>query len=108
FAFTTSDYSGTDFTTRITSPAINVSTYTSLTLTFDHFFSRYVDDLGSIRVSTNGTDWTTVQSFTAKDGSASKFKSVLIDLSFYAGNTQLQIQFQYYGSYDDGWAIDNI
>lgn len=109
FAFTTSDYSGTDFTTTITSPAINVSTYTSLTLTFDHFFSRYVDDLGTIQASIdNGATWSTVNTFTAKDGSASKFKSVLIDLSFYAGNTQLQIQFQYYGSYDDGWAIDNI
>lgn len=109
FAFTTSDYSGTDFTTTITSPAINVSTYTSLTLTFDHFFSRYVDDLGTIQASIdNGATWSTVNTFTAKDGSASKFKPILLNLTPYTGTTQLRIRFVYYGSYDDGWAIDNI
>lgn len=111
FAFTTSDYTNSIIETRLTTPVINASIYTSLTLTFDHYYSYYGGDSGSIEVSIDGgTTWITPASavYNSDLGSASKFKSETVDFSAYAGQSNLQFRFTYKGSWDDGWAIDNI
>lgn len=111
FAFTTSDYSNSNIETRLTTPVINASIYTSLTLTFDHYYSYYGGDSGSIEVSIDGgTTWITpaLAVYNSDLGSASKFINATVDFSAYAGQSNLQFRFTYKGSWDDGWAIDNI
>jgi hypothetical protein len=111
FAFTTSDYSGSNIETRLTTPAINASVYTDLTLNFDHYYSYYGGDSGSIEVSIDGgATWITpaIAIYNSDLGSASKFKNETVNFSAYAGQSNLKFRFTYKGSWDDGWAIDNI
>ena len=110
FAFTTSDYSNSNIVTIMTSPVINTSIYSSLTLTFDHYYSYYGGDSGTIQVSTDGgTSWSTaVATYNSDLGSASSFTEATVNLSTYAGQSNLRFRFVYTGSWDDGWAVDNI
>ena len=111
FAFTTSDYNNSNIQTIMTSPAIDASLYNSLTLTFDHYYSAFGGDFGEIQVATNaaGTDWTAaIQTYNTDLGSASIFTGATVDLTPYAGTSTLRFRFIYNGTWDDGWAIDNI
>lgn len=110
FAFTTSDYSNSNLVTIMTSPSINTSVYSSLTLTFDHYYSYYGGDSGTIQVSTDGgTTWSSaIATYNSDLGSASSFTEATIDMSPYAGQSNLSFRIVYSGTWDDGWAIDNI
>lgn len=110
FAFTTSDYSNSNIVTIITSPVINAGVYSSLTLTFDHYYSYYGGDKGEVQVSTDGGGtWpNTVKTYNSDLGSASKFTPDSINLTSFAGQTNLRIRFVYTANWDDGWALDNF
>lgn len=117
FAFTTSDYSGSNFVTTMTSPIINTAllpSYTSLTLTFDHYYSYFSGDSGTVEVSINGGAFTAVTPtpalYNSDLGAASTFVGQTVDLNAYAlpSTTSLQFRFVYSASFDDGWALDNI
>lgn len=115
FAFTTSDYSGSNIVTYLTSPVVDPSQFNTLTLAFDHYYSNYGNDTGRIQVNVNGSGWAAVNPlagtvFNSDLGSASIFKNEIIDLSSYANPsiTSLQLRFVYTATFDDGWAIDNI
>lgn len=113
FAFTTSDYNNSNIQTIMTSPVIDASLYNSLTLTFDHYYSYFGGDSGVIEVATNpaGNNWATagaIVTYNSDLGSASKFTTATVDLSAFAGISTLRFRFVYNGSWDDGWAVDNI
>ncbi|WP_143161877.1 GEVED domain-containing protein [Flavobacterium terrae] len=110
FAFTTSDYTNSNIVTIMTSPVIDATVYSNLTLTFDHYYSYYGGDKGEVQVSIDGGGtWpNTVKTYNSDIGSASKFVSDSIDLSAFAGQTNLRIRFVYTGNWDDGWALDNF
>lgn len=112
FAFTTSDYSGSDIITELISPPVDVSSYDELTLTFDHYFSSYKDDKGELFIATNaaGTNWVSVMpAITSDNNSPSKFGAAPnINLTAYKNTTTLRFKFVYTATWDDGWAIDNI
>lgn len=114
FALSSSDYSGSNIVSILTSPVINPSAYTSMTLTFDHYYSYFSGDSGVVQVSVNGGAFTAVTptpaTYNSDLGTASSFKSETVDLSAYAlpANTSLQFRFVYTAQFDDGWAIDNI
>lgn len=114
FALTTSDYNGSNIVTILTSPIVNPSAYTSLTLTFDHFYSNFSADSAEIQVSINGGAFAaitpTAALYTTDIGTAADFVTQTVNLNSYAlpTNTQLQFRFVYTAQFDDGWAIDNI
>ena len=109
FAFATSDYANSNIVTIITSPVINAGVYSALTLTFDHYYSYYSGDKGEVQISNdNFTTINTVRTFNSDIGSASKFTGETINLSAYAGLTNLRIRFVYTANWDDGWALDNF
>lgn len=114
FALSTSDYNGSNIVTIITSPVINPSTYNSLTLTFDQYYSYFSADSGEVQVSVNGGAFASVTPTTAiynSDlGTPSNFVTQTVNLNAYAlpANTSLQFRFVYTAQFDDGWAIDNI
>ncbi len=109
FAFTTSDYNNSNIITVMTSPVIDAGVYSALTLTFDHYYSYYGGDKGEVQVSNdNFTTTTTVRTYTSDIGSASKFAGETIDLSAFAGLSNVRVRFVYTANWDDGWAIDNF
>jgi hypothetical protein len=110
FAFTTSDYTNSSIVTIMTSPSINTSVYSSLTLNFDHYYSYYGGDSGTIEASTDGgSTWSSaVATYNSDLGSASSFTEATVDMSPFAGQPNVQFRIVYTGTWDDGWAIDNI
>lgn len=110
FAFTTSDYSYSNIVTIMTSQSFDTSVYSSLKLTFDHYYSHYGDDSGVLQVSTDGgTTWSAaIATYNSDLGSASSFTEATVDMSTFAGQPNVQFRIVYTGTWDDGWAIDNI
>lgn len=114
FALSSSDYNGSNMVSIITSPTINPSTYTSLTLTFDQYYSYFSADSGEVQVSINGGAFTSVTPtaavYNSDLGTPSNFVTQTVNLNAYAlpANTSLQFRFVYTAQFDDGWAIDNI
>jgi Domain of unknown function DUF11/PKD-like domain/Passenger-associated-transport-repeat/Ig-like domain CHU_C associated/Bacterial Ig-like domain (group 2)/HYR domain len=102
---------GTITSTTLTSPAINTVGYASLSLNFYQFyqFNNSTGESAKVQVSTNGSTWTTVATYTSNQGTATGFANTVIDLSTYVNKTTLYIQFFYYsGSRARYWAIDNV
>lgn len=114
FALSSSDYNGSNIVSIITSPVINPSAYTSLTLTFDQYYSYFSGDSGAVQVSVNGGAFAAVSPtpalYNSDIGTPSDFTTQTVNLNAYAlpGNTSLQFRFVYTAQFDDGWAIDNI
>jgi hypothetical protein len=111
FYMTNSDVSGTGGTTlsSLTSPRINASTMSTLSLSFEHFFKHYTaPDNGKVQVSTDGTNFTDLQTYSADVNLLNAWAPATINLNAYAGNDSLYIRFLYTASWDFGWGIDNV
>lgn len=101
--------SGAVVSTILQSPVIVTSGYSSLTLSFYHYYRRYNGgESGNVEVSTNGTDWTTVYSCTSNTGSSTNFSNQEVNLDAYIDNPTFYIRFKYDATYDWWWAIDNV
>jgi len=94
--------------TILQSPAIPIADYTNLTLDFYHYYNYYGNESATVEVSTDGINWSAVATYTSDQGTASNFAHPSIDLSAYAGNTNLYIRFRYNATDDYYWAIDNV
>jgi len=104
---------GTITSTTLQSPLMDTRGYTTLSLNFWHYF-RFVggiaNDSAKVQVSTNGTNWTTVATYTSTQvGSTTLFTNPTIPLNTYIGNPTLYVRF-YYSSKARAryWAIDNV
>ncbi len=106
-------------------PGVDLSTATSPKLSFDHAYAQgspWTNDTLRVQVSTNcGSSWTNVFSRTGAGMSttgtiiqttftptASQWKNNQIDLSAYAGKSELLIRFKAFGAHGNGLFIDNI
>ncbi|RKD91786.1 SprB-like repeat protein [Mangrovibacterium diazotrophicum] len=99
----------TNITSTLTSPAINTVGYTSLELTFWHYYeSGGNSDQPKIRVSTDNSNWTDIEEFTNSQGTSTDFVKYTVSLNGYVGNSTLYIQFYYKAKDDKYWAIDNV
>ena len=115
FALTSSDYAGaSNIVTRLTTTsAMDATGYVDLTLTFDHFFSWYgtsaAIENAKVQISIDGgANFTDLVTYSSDQGAGTDFKSEVIDLSSYVGQTNLKLRFQYTAAWKDGWAIDNV
>jgi hypothetical protein len=95
--------------TTLTSPAFSLAGLTTTSLQFHHYY-RYLgtNDTTQVQVSTNGTSWTTVQTYTSTQGTASGFVQATINLNAYAGQPSVQVRFRYRSAYGWYWAVDNV
>ncbi|MGV8114623.1 MAG: HYR domain-containing protein [Lentimicrobium sp.] len=94
--------------THLISPVISTVGYTTLSLDFYQYFRSYSYSSGRIEVSTNGTVWTPVATYSTNQGSATNFAHSTIDLSTYTGNPTFYVRFSYYAQYGWYWAVDNV
>ena len=102
---------GTTTVTYLTSPAINISGYTTLSLDFYHYFyyQGTTNEAARVQVSTDGSTWTPVATYISTQGGATSFAHPIINLSGFEPNPLLYIRFYYYcGGHGRYWAIDNV
>lgn len=96
------------------SAAISTYNYTSLALTFRHYYdydNYQAPDQAIIEVNTDGDldgIWTTIQTYTSDQGSPTNFATVTINLSAYINQPNLRVRFRYYSGWNYGWNVDDI
>lgn len=94
--------------TQLTSPLLNTTGYTTLTLTFNHYF-RYLTGAAKVDVSTDGgLTWTTVQSFTSTQGGNTAFTAASVNLNAYTNQPNFKFRFNYVCGWDWYWALDDV
>jgi hypothetical protein len=113
FVFTNSDSQGSGAAsttrTRLVSPPIDLTGFTSATVSYYHFFQFWGNDIfARVEITTNGGGtWTPLINYTSNQGSSSNFTQAFLDLNPYVGNI-IQIRFDYQTLWGWGWAIDNF
>ena len=110
FYLSNSRYQGSGGTTAtiLQSPALNTTGYTTLTLDFYHYFRYNSGETAKVDVSTNGSTWITLATYSSTQGTSTAFAHPSINLNSYVGNATLYIRFKYDATNDYFWAIDNI
>ena len=108
FAFTTSDYNYQQLETIMTSPIINTTDYTNLTLTFRHYYSDFSNDFANVEISVNNGAWNSLAVYNSDIGTAPDFTTETINLNGYIGLNNIRIRFRYVAVWGDGWAVDDI
>lgn len=91
------------------SPTFDCSALTSVTLSYNHFFTAGYAGEGFVEVSTDGTTWTQVAYYTGADQDDSSFGLESLDVSTeLAGAASAQVRFRWVGDYSWAWAFDNV
>ncbi len=122
FVYATSDLANGQLVTRLTSPSVNTTSFTSLTLSFKVYYSHYladlddaIDDYFDVLTSTDGTNYfllnahsVTGNNFHQDLGEGTDFVTLTYDMSAFIGNANFQIAFEYLGDWVDGIALDSI
>jgi hypothetical protein len=102
------DQNGTSTQSILQTPMLSTVGYTSLNLEFRQYYNHNTST-ARVEVSTNGTTWTTVASYSATIGSASSFSTTTINLVGYVNQPVLYVRFRYNSTGRRRyWAIDNV
>lgn len=109
FAIIDSDCLGSvDVDTELWTPALNLSSFSTVILHFDHYFYYSTDEIGDVDVSVDGGNtWINVARFQGADVGP---ETHTVDISsIAAGKPNVIIRFHYYDAYWDWfWIVDNI
>lgn len=105
-------YGPYEMQSSLISPPMSLIDYnsptTNITLTFNHYLRYSSSEEAKVEVTTDGTNWTTIQSYTSTQGGATHFAVASIDLNAYKGAPYFQIRFRYHANWGFYWAIDDI
>lgn len=112
FYISNSDAAGTGTVTEtiLTSPAISTIGVSEASLSFQHFFRQFLESSTAVvEISSDGTTWTQLSSYTATVGTATAFVDVNLSLpESFLGLSQVYIRFKYNANWGYYWAIDNV
>lgn len=110
FYLSNSDEQGSGGTTAtiLTSPAFSTLGISTANLNLSHYYRYNGSESANIEASTNGTSWTTLQTYTSTQGSSSSFASPSINMNAFANEPVVYIRFRYDAGYDWYWAINNV
>ena len=94
--------------TTLVSPTLDLSAYTSATLSFQHYYAYDSDDnFARVQYSSNGgSSWTTLRNFQNAGTSSSGTFSYTIPVA--ALTNQFVVRFAYSSNYGLYWDIDNV
>jgi len=99
---------GTAMSTDLWIPPLNLTAYTSATLTFRAYYAHYSGDadLATVDVSLNGgSDWTNLLSWTTDHSG----QLVTLDLTPFCGNSSVIVAFYYYApGWDWYFEVDDV
>ena len=91
----------------LVSPVIDCSTFSNVTLQFNHYFKSYSGTSGTLSFSSDGgTTWTTLQTFTTTSPTNPAAFSMVVPGA--AGKSQVNFRWNYTGSYGYSWAFDDV
>lgn len=91
----------------LVTPLLDFTGYTSVNLSFEHYFRQYTSSTGTLSYSINGGNtWTVIQTWTSNTANAATFDQ---DMSGQlAGQANVKFKWNYVGAYDYYWAVDDI
>jgi hypothetical protein len=93
----------------LTTPAIDLSAATSASLTFDHWFRQYQNEIADVDVRSGATGgvWTNLRRWSG--ASSSNPEHVVLDLTAHAGRSDVQLRWRYYDAdFEWTWFVDNV
>jgi len=106
--FNSDGYGGGPENAALESPVFDCSTFTSVKLSFNHFYLSGWGGLAYVEVY-NGSNWVEVASYDDSVPNGYSYGSVLLDVSTeLAGVSNAQVRFRWEGDYSWWWAVDNI
>ncbi|MCE1202305.1 MAG: hypothetical protein LWX09_09445, partial [Bacteroidia bacterium] len=108
YAYLNSDAygSGNSQNTDLRTPIMDLSSYSSITLGFKHYFRSYTGSSVKVSYSTNGGNtWTDIQSWTTTTANPATFSQ---SIPAVAGQNNVMFRWNYTGSYGWYWAVDEI
>jgi len=99
--------SGSSQDADLITPTLDLSAYTSVNLYFEHFHYQYTSSSATLAYSINGgTSWITIQTWIITTDNPAIFNQ---DMSTQvAGQANVKFRWNYTGTYDWYWAIDDI
>lgn len=105
-----SDAQGSGTTaTILQSPTFSTVGLASATLRFFHFYRDFdTTDTAFVEISTNGSSWVALNSYTTTQGGPSAFAEVTADLAAYLNQPTVSIRFRFQASWTYYWAVDNV
>ena len=111
FYLSDSDAQGTGGTTAtiLTSSSFSTVGLSSASLSFYHYYRYYnVGESANIEISTNGSTWTTLTTYTSSQGTRNNFSQVTVNLAPYLEQANVYVRFRYAATNDWYWAVDNV
>ncbi len=99
--------SGTTATTLV-SPAFSTVGLSACNLNFYHYYRYASVESANVEVSTNGTTWNNLATYTSTQGASGAFALVTLSLNGYLNNPTVYVRFKYDATWDWYWAIDNV
>ncbi len=89
-------------------PLLDLSTYTEVTVSFEHYFRQYGSSTATFSYSTDGgSSWTDLQSWSGT--STNNPETWTQDLSAeIGGESAVKLKWNYTGAYDWYWAVDDF
>ena len=109
FAILDSDNYGSGNTQNadLITPDLNFSSYTNVSLTFQHYFVAYSGSSASLHYSIDGGNtWSLIQSWTTTTVNAATFSQDLN--SQVGGQANVRFKWNYTGTWGYHWAVDDI
>ena len=82
--------------------------YQEESFSFYQYFRSFPGTSAIIEISTNGTSWTALATYTTDKGNISPFVQETINLSSYLNQASVSIRFRYAGGWGWYWAVDNV
>ena len=105
--FYISDMRNANSTSTLISPAINTQGYTSVSLSFLHYYREGgYSDRARVQWSRDGNNWNDLISYSSSEGQPWNFTEETISLP--VGEPSVYIQFYFDARYDYYWAIDDV
>ena len=105
------DYgSGNSQNAELISPLLDLSIYSTVNLSFEHYFEEWDSELAELAYSIDGRQtWNVINSWTSTIGSQTTPDVYNADISAQvAGESEVYIRWRYEGSYGYYWFIDDI
>ncbi|MBS4013114.1 MAG: trypsin-like serine protease [Bacteroidetes bacterium] len=108
YAFLNSDGygSGNSQNADLITPTLNLSAYTTVNVSFKHYYRHYTGSTARFFYSTNnGSTWTQVQAWTVDTGNPATFN---MSIPAVAGQSQVKFKWNYTGTWGYYWSIDDV
>jgi PKD repeat protein len=91
----------------LVTPSLNLSTYTTVNVQFQHYYYHYTGSSANLSYSINGGNtWTTIQTWTTSTANATNFSQDMT--AQLAGQANVKIRWKYTGTWGFYWAVDDI